>query len=66
MAVAICLSPIPGPPTKSDIMCIIENVSAIKLLNKGLVYLATDEIKAVQIAIRWKARRVELIGNWPD
>jgi len=38
----------------------------MKLPHERLVYLAAGEVKAVKIAIGWKACGLELVGCGPD
>ena len=52
-----------GSTNQNDVVCIIEKVTAMQLLDQCLVYLTACEVKAVQITVGWKACSFELIGN---
>lgn len=52
-----------GSANQNDIVCIIEKVAAMKLPDQCLVYLTACEVKAVEVAVGWKAGSFELIGN---
>lgn len=49
-----------GAADERDIIGIIDKLAAMKLADHGLVYLTAGEVEAVQIALRWNARRLEL------
>src|SRR5690606_16571907 len=55
-----------GSADQDDVVGIIEKVTAMQLTHERLVDLAAGEVKAVQIAIGWKASCLELIGCRSD
>src|ERR1700692_3112354 len=65
IAVARCVLPVPGPPTRTTVG-VFQELAAMELTCERLVDLAAGEVEAGEIAIVRKAGGLELIGRRSD
>lgn len=52
-----------GAADQDDVVGFVEELAAMELAYEPLVDLAAGEVEAIQIAVGWKARDLELIGR---
>src|SRR5690606_334681 len=52
-----------GATDQNDVVCVVQEVAAMKLLHERLVDLAAGEVEAIQITIGREACRLELVGS---
>src|SRR6476660_7401257 len=65
-AVAMCVLPVPGPPTRTTLFDGLNKVTTVQLPDQGFVDLAAGKIEASQIAIDREAGDLELVGHGAD
>src|SRR6202789_4021439 len=52
-----------GAADQDDIVSVLQELATVELANKRLVDLTAGEVEAGEIAIAWKASRLELVGR---